>query len=135
MRLCIDCGRPYAYCTSAGCPAKSERQPTLGEYVWTVITAVCAALVVVIVVLLASSCTPAQQQLMGDTSKYTELGLRFAACAQSVLAEDERQKLNERHEAARLAEEEANNISEAAREHPGSVRDEVEKVLKDGAPK
>lgn len=80
-----------------------------------------------------TGCTPAQQQLASNAGEYTELGLRFAACAQAAIAEDERRKLNERHEAAQRAEEEAEAIREAAREHPGAVSEEVEKVLKDGA--
>lgn len=103
------------------------------EYLITIATGLVCGAAVAFVVLLFAGCTPAQSQMLQNSGKYTELGLRFAACAQSVLAEDERQKLNERHEAARLAEEEAEAIADAAREHPPSVKQEIDKVLKDGA--
>ena len=116
---------------------EDDRKPTLGEYVWTVITAVCAALVVVIVVLFATSCTPAQQQTLGSlaSNPTTVTTLKIAACIQGAMAEEEQERLRQRREAERLAAEEADAIAEAAREHPPSVKQEIEKVLKDGAPK
>lgn len=111
-------------------PDDEYRQPTLGEYVWTVITAVCAALLVIAVVLLFSACTPAQRELVGSSTQTAITGVRIAACVQSVLAEEELQRAKERREAEVAAELEAERIREVAREHPGSVSDEVEKVLK-----
>lgn len=91
-------------------------------------TFVCCVVAVLVAAYL-SSCTPAQIA----SSPATATGLRIAACVQSVLAEEERAKLLERREAERQAEEEAEAIKEAAREHPPSVKQEIEKVLKDGA--
>jgi len=89
----------------------------------------------VIVVLLATSCTPAQQQTLGSlaSNPTTVTTLKIAACIQGAVAEEEQERLRQRREAERLAAEEAEAIADAAREHPGSVKDEVEKVLKDGA--
>jgi hypothetical protein len=78
---------------------------------------------------LLPGCTPAQIA----SSPATATGLRIAACVQSVLAEEERAKLVERRLAEEAAELEAERIAEAAREHPGTVKEEIEKVLKDGA--
>jgi hypothetical protein len=80
---------------------------------------------------LLPGCTPAQIA----SSPATATGLRIAACVQSVLAEEERARMNERREAERQAEEEAEAIKEAAREHPPSVKQEIEKVMRDGGTK
>lgn len=79
-----------------------------------------------------SSCTPAHQ---ATASQATVTGVRIAACVQSVLAEEERARMLERREAERLAEEEAEAIKDAAREHPGPVNEEIEKVMRDGGTK
>jgi len=114
---------------------REDRQPTLGEYVWTVFTGLCCAFVVVIVVLLASSCTPAQQQLLDRGTQTTVTGMRIAACVQSVLAEEEQARALARKLAETAAELEAERIRSAASEPSDAVSSEVEKVLKDGAPK
>jgi hypothetical protein len=106
------------------------RQPTFSEYVWTVITAVCAALVVVIVVLLATSCTPAQQQTLSNTTQATLTGVKIAACVQGVLAEQEQARALASRLAETAAELEAERIRSAVSEPSDSVKDEVEKVLK-----
>jgi len=79
-----------------------------------------------------SGCTPAHQQTAANA---TVTSFKIAACVQGVLAEEEAARLRAIREAERIAEEEAAAIAEAAREHPPSVKEEIEKVLKDGAPK
>lgn len=74
-----------------------------------------------------SSCTPAHQ---ATANQATVTGVRIAACVQSVLAEEERARMLERREAERLAEEEAEAIKDAAREHSPTTAEEVEKVLR-----
>lgn len=86
---------------------------------------------------LLPGCTPTQQQTLGSlaTNPTTVTGLKIAACVQGVIAEEEQQRLRERREAEAAAAEEAERIDEAAREHPPSVKTEIEKVLRDGGSK
>lgn len=90
---------------------------------------------VVLMVLLGFGCTPAQQQTLGSlaSNPTTVTTLKIAACIQGAMAEEEQERLRQRREAERLAAEEADAIADAAREHPGSVKDAVNEVLKDGA--
>lgn len=80
-------------------------------------------------------CTPAQQQTLGSlaSNPTTVTTLKIAACVQGAMAEEEQQRLRDRREAERQAAEEAEAIADAAREHPGSTKEAIEKVLKDGA--
>jgi hypothetical protein len=81
-------------------------------------------------------CTPAQQALTSAAASPTTVtALKIAACAQGALAEEEQQRLRDRREAERQAAEEAEAIAEVAREHPGSVKAEIDKVLRDGGTK
>jgi hypothetical protein len=82
-----------------------------------------------------TGCTPAQQEMVGTSTRTAITATKIAACVQAAIAEEELERVRERRLAEAEAEEQAEAIREAAREHPGSVKDEVEKVLKDGAPK
>lgn len=82
---------------------------------------------------LIPGCTPAQQQLLDKGTQSTVTGMRIASCVQSVLAEEEQARALAHRLAETAAELEAERIREAAREHTDSVKDEVDKVLKDGA--
>ena len=107
---------------------------TFGETLKTAKTVVFCAVAVVAAAYL-SSCTPAQQQTLGSlaSNPTTVTTLKIAACIQGGIAEEEQERLRQRREAERQAAEEAEAIADVAREHPGAVKDEVEKVLKDGA--
>lgn len=76
---------------------------------------------------LLPGCTPAQR---ADVGGYTVTGAKIAACVQGVLADEEQQRLRDAREAEIAAQLEAERIEEAAREHPPSVKQEIEKVLR-----
>jgi hypothetical protein len=79
-----------------------------------------------------SGCTPAHRDLV---AQHSTTAAKFGACAMNVLAEEEAARLRAIREEERIAEEEAANIDDAAREHPGSVKEEIEKVMRDGGTK
>lgn len=97
------------------------------DLLWTVVLALACAGVVVAVVLLGFGCTPAQRAEAGN---YTVLGAKIAACVQGAVADEEQQRLRDAREAEIAAQLEAERIEEAAREHPPSVKQEIEKVLR-----
>jgi hypothetical protein len=53
----------------------------------------------------------------------------------NVLAEQEAERLRKVREEERIAEEEAANIADAAREHSPTTEQAINEVLKDGASK
>jgi hypothetical protein len=79
-----------------------------------------------------SGCTAAQQ---ATAASATVTSAKIAACVQGVLAEEEAARLRAIREEERLAEERAAEIAEAAREHSPSVKEEIEKVIRDGGTK
>jgi hypothetical protein len=72
-------------------------------------------------------CTPAHRDLV---AQHSTTAAKFAACGMNVLAELEAERLRAVREEERRAEEEAANIDDAAREHPPSVKEEIEKVMR-----
>jgi len=74
-------------------------------------------------------CTPEHR---AAAMQHSTTAAKFGACAMNVLAEEEAERLRKVREEERQAEEEAANVAEAAREHPPSVKEEIEKVLRDG---
>lgn len=100
------------------------------DILWTVVLALACAAAVGAVVFLGFSCTPAQR---ADVGGYTVTGAKIAACVQGVLADEEQRRLRDAREAEIAAQLEAERIEDAAREHPPSVKQEIEKVLKEGA--
>lgn len=76
-------------------------------------------------------CTPAHRDLV---AQHSTTAAKFAACSMNVLAELEAERLHAIREEERQAEEEAANIADVAREHPGSVSQEVDKVVRDAGP-
>jgi hypothetical protein len=79
-----------------------------------------------------SGCTPAQQQ---SAMSATYTGTKIAACVESVLAEEEQARALAHRLAETARELEAEQIRSAVREHPGSVKEEIEKVMRDGGTK
>jgi hypothetical protein len=79
-----------------------------------------------------TGCTPAHRDLV---AQHSTTAAKFAACGMNVLAEEEAARLSAIREEERIAEEEAANIADAAREHPPSVKEEIEKVMRDGGTK
>lgn len=106
---------------------RENRKPTLGEYVWTVITAVCAALVVVVIVLLATSCAA----LSGtDATKVVNTGTKIALCIEEALTDEQIAVLKQQIARIEGERQAKRDLREVIDEHPGAVSEEVEKVLK-----
>lgn len=80
-----------------------------------------------------SSCATPSQALLDKAAQHTLTGTRIAACVESVLAEEEQARALAHRLAEIEAEQEAERIREAAREHTDTTKEEIEKVLKDGA--
>jgi len=87
-----------------------------------------SALLGAVLAMTVPGCTPAHRELV---AQHSTTAAKFAACGMNVLAEIEAERLRKVREEERLAEEEAANIDDAAREHPPSVKEEIEKVMRD----
>lgn len=74
-----------------------------------------------------TGCTPAHREFV---EQHSTTAAKFAACGMNVLAEIEAERLRKVREEERIAEEEAANIADAAREHSPTTQEEVNKVLR-----
>lgn len=105
---------------------------TLGRVLELILLALVVAGVAATLTLLTIGCTPAHRELV---EQHGTTAAKFAACGMNVLAEVEAERLRKVRDEERLAEEEAANIADAAREHSPTTAEEVEKVLRDGGTK
>jgi hypothetical protein len=83
--------------------------------------------VVLAMVVGLSSCTPEHR---AAAMEHSTTAAKFGACAMNVLAEEEAARLRAVREQERIAEEEATNIADAAREHSPDTKSELDKYMR-----
>jgi hypothetical protein len=103
------------------------------EYAITFVTALLCGGAVALIVVLASGCGA----LSGaDVGKVTTTGVKIAACIEEALTDQQIFEIKQKIARIENDRQAKRDLREVIDEHPDStVNVEVEKVLKDGAPK
>jgi hypothetical protein len=129
--VCWECYEAVGH--KADCPYVSKPRPErspASEIVLAAIVALACGGAVIGFVLFVTGCTPAQQT---TATSATVTGVRIAACVQSVLAEEEQARALAHRLAETAAELEAEELRSVAREHGPTVKEEIEKVMREGS--
>lgn len=105
------------------------RTQTIRTLLLAAVLGVLGGVALAVLAVTLPGCTPAQQQ---SAMSATYTGTKIAACVESVLAEEEQARALAHRLAETARELEAEQIRSAVREHPGSAKEEIEKVMRDG---